>query len=105
MKKNVVLSSVDVFVYWYIYEATEKWFVENLGERFHLELLVYEHWFMSIIISHIKDHYISVYQARYATSIVDKYLDTAKVNTSTKFYRTTFPSDMILTEDDASTSG
>ena len=64
----------------------------------------YAHWFMSIRISHTKDHYISVVQARYDTSIVAKYLDTDTVNISTKFYKTTFPSDMIFTKDDASTS-
>ena len=33
-----------------------------------------------------------------------KYLDTSTFKTSTKFYKTTFPSDMIFTKDDASTS-
>ena len=51
----------------------------------------------------MKDHSISVDQAIYYTSIVDKYLDTAKVNTSTKFYDTNFPFDMILTKYDVST--
>ena len=52
----------------------------------------------------MKDHYIYVDKARYATSIVAKYLDTAKVNASEKFYETTFPYDMIFTKADASTS-
>ena len=52
----------------------------------------------------MKDHSISVYQARYATSIVAKYLDTETVKTSTKFYKTTLPSDMISTKADASIS-
>ena len=59
---------------------------------------------MSIIISQIKAHSISVDQYRYATSIVAKYLDTVTVKSSTNFYKTTFPSDMIFTRDDASTS-
>ena len=59
-------------------------------------LLGYAHWFMSIIISQMKGHSISVDQARYATSIVEKYLDTATVNASKKFYKTTLPSDMIF---------
>ena len=58
---------------------------------------------MSIIISQMKDHSISVDQARYATSIVAKNLDNAIVKASTKFYKTTFPSDMIFTKDDTST--
>ena len=52
----------------------------------------------------MKDHSISVYQARYATYIDAKYLDTTTVKTSTKFYNNTFPSDMIFTKSDASTS-
>ena len=43
-------------------------------------------------------------QARYATSIVAKYLDTATVKVSNKFYKTTLPADMIFTKDDVSTS-
>ena len=43
-------------------------------------------------------------QARYATSIVAKYLDTATVKVSNKFYKTTFPDDMIFTKEDVSTS-
>ena len=43
-------------------------------------------------------------QARYATSIVAKYLDTATVKVSTKFYNTTFPADMTFTKEDVSTS-
>ena len=42
-------------------------------------------------------------QARYATSIVTKYLDTATVKLSNKFYETTLPADMIFTKEDVST--
>ena len=52
----------------------------------------------------MKYHSISVDQARYATSIVVKYLDTATVKVSTKFYRTALPADMIFTKEDVSTS-
>ena len=96
--KIVVLSYVDDCVYWYTNEDLGKWFFDTLGKRFHLNLLVYAHWFMSIIISQLKDHSISVDQARYSTSIVAKYLDTVTVKTSTKFYKTTFPADMIFTK-------
>ena len=71
---------------------------------FHVNFLGYAHWFMSIRISQMKDHPISVDQARCATSIVAKYLDTATVKASTKFYKTAFPSDMIFTKADTSTS-
>ena len=52
----------------------------------------------------MKDHSISVDKAIYATSIVDKYLDNATVNTSKKFYNTTLASDTIFTRADSSTS-
>ena len=69
-----------------------------------MNFLGYAHWFMSIRISHMRDHSISVDQAKYATSIVAKYLYTATVKESTKFYNTTLPSNMILTKYDAYTS-
>ena len=52
----------------------------------------------------MKDHSISVDQARYATSVVEKYFDTATVKASTTFYKTTLPYDMIFTKDDTCTS-
>ena len=52
----------------------------------------------------MKDHSISVYQNRYDTYVVDKYLDTVTVKTSAKFYKTTLPSDMIFTKDGVYTS-
>ena len=58
---------------------------------------------MSIRISQIKDHSISVDQARYATYIVKKYLNTATVKASTKFYNTTLSSHIIFTKDDTYT--
>ena len=78
--------------------------MDTLGERFHVNFLGYAHLFMSIIISQIKDHSISVDQGRYDTYIVAKYLDTASVKISTKFYNTTFPADMIFTKEYVSTS-
>ena len=69
-----------------------------------MNFLGYTHWFVSIRISQLKDHSISVDQARYATSIVAKYLYTATVKLNTKFYKTTFPADMIFTKEDVSTS-
>ena len=102
--KIVVLSYVDYCVYWYTNEDLGKWFVDTLGKRFHVNFLGFAHWFMSIIISQLKDHSISVDEARYSTSIVAKYLDTAKVKVSKKFYKTILPSDMIFTKEDVSTS-
>ena len=102
--KIVVLSYVDDFVYWYTNESLGKWFVDTLGKIFHVNFLGYSHWFMSIRISQLKDYYISADQARYATSIVAKYLDTATVKVTTKFYKTTFPADIIFTKEAVSTS-
>ena len=51
-----VLSYIDDCVYWYTSEALGKWFVDTLGKIFHVNFLVYAHWFMSIIISQMKDH-------------------------------------------------
>ena len=68
-----------------------------------MNFLGYAHLFVSIRVSQLKDHSISVDQARYATSIVAKYLDTATVKVSKKFYKTTLPADMIFTKEDFST--
>ena len=68
--KIVFLSYVDDCVYWYTYEDIGKWFGDNLGNIFHVNFLGFAHRFMSIRISQLKDHSISVDQARYATSIV-----------------------------------
>ena len=79
--------------------------MDTLEKISHVKFLRYENWFMSIIISQIKAHQISVDKARYDTSIVSKYLDTATVNTSNFFYNTTLPSDIIFTKADVSTRG
>ena len=52
----------------------------------------------------MKDHSISLYQARHTTSIVEKYLDNAIVKAIAKFYKTPLPSDMIFKKDYTSTS-
>ena len=59
---------------------------------------------MSIIISQMKDHSISVDQDRYSTSVVEKDLNTDISKASTKFYKTTLSYDIIFTEYDTSTS-
>ena len=100
----VVLYYVNNCFYWYTYEDLGKWFVDTSGKIFHVNFLGYAHWFMSIIITTMKDHSISLDQARYATYIVAKYLDTATVKSSKKFYKTTLTSYMIFTKDDTSAS-
>ena len=102
--KIVVSSYVDDCVYWYTNEYLGKWFVDTLGKRFHMNFLGYAHWFMSIRISWMKDHSISVDQIIYATYIVAKYLETATVKVSKKVYKTTILSDIIFTKADTSTS-
>ena len=102
--KIVVLSYVYDCVYWYTNEDIGKWFVDTLGKIFHVNFLGFAHWFMSIRIYQLKDHSISVDQARYATSIVAKYLDTVTVKVINKFYKTTLPAETIFTKEDVSTS-
>ena len=70
--KIVVLSYVDDCFYWYTNEDLGIWFVDTLGKRFHVNFLGFAHWFMSIRISQLKDHSISVDQVRYAVSLVAK---------------------------------
>ena len=76
--------------------------MRTLGKRFHVNFLGYAHWFISIRIYQIKDHSIYVDQTRYATSIVEKYLDTSTVKASTKFYKPKLPSDIIFIKYDTS---
>ena len=99
-----VLSYVDDCIYWYTNEDLGKWFVDTLGKRFHVNFLGYAHWFTPIRISQMKYHSISVDQARYATSIVAKYLDTATVKVRKKFYNTILLSDMIFRKEYVSAS-
>ena len=73
----VVLSYIDDCVYWYTYEELGKWFVDIIVKILHVNLLGYAHWFTSIRISELKENYISVCQARYATYVVTKYIYTA----------------------------
>ena len=75
--KLVVLSFVNDSLYWYIYEEIGKWFVDTLENIFHMIFLGYTHFFMSIRISQLKDHSISV--DRDTTYVVAKYLDTATI--------------------------
>ena len=83
--RHFVLSYADDCVYWYTSESLGKWFVDTLRKRFHVNFLIYSHWFMSIIISQMMDHSIYVDQARYSNYIVAKYLNTATVKASRKF--------------------
>ena len=74
-----MLSYFYEFLYWYKYEEPRNWFVDIIGKIFHVNFLGYKNWFTSIRISQLKDHYISVDQARYDTSVVAKYLDTVTI--------------------------
>ena len=74
-----MLSYVYDCVYWDTSEELGNYFVDTIGKRFHVKFLGYAHWFMPIRISQLKDRYISVYQARYATFVVVKYQNTATI--------------------------
>ena len=69
-----------------------------------MKFLGYAHWFISINIFQMKDHSILVDQAIYDASVVAKYVDTDTFKTGKKFNKTTFPSDIIFTKSDPSTS-
>ena len=72
--------------------------MDTLVKIFHVNFQGYAHWFMSIRISQLRDHYISVNQSRYATSVVVKYLDTTSIIENSKFCKTTITHDMIFTK-------
>ena len=78
--KFILLYYIYDCLYLYVHEKFGKWFVDKLGKRFHVNFLGYAYWFMYIMISHLEDNYISVDQARYATYVLAKYLDTATIN-------------------------
>ena len=44
----VILSYVDDCCWWSSSESLGKWFVEELGKRYHINFLGYMHWFMLI---------------------------------------------------------
>ena len=102
--KLVVLYYVYDCVYWYTSKELGKWFVDTLGNIFHVNFIVYAHWFMSIRNSQINDHSISVDQAIYATSFVASYLYTATIKRSSKCCNTNLPHYMIFTKEYASIS-
>ena len=78
--------------------------MDKLGNIFHVNFLGYAQWVMFIIIPQIKCYYISMDQARYGTSVVEKYLGTATIKENSKFHKTTLPNDMIFTKEYSSTS-
>ena len=59
---------------------------------------------MSISISQLKDHSISVDQDRYFIDAVWKYLDNATRKEISKYHKNTFPQYMVFTKEDAYTS-
>ena len=46
--------------------------MDTLRKILNMKILGYANWFMSIMISQLKKYYISVDQARYAKSVVEK---------------------------------
>ena len=74
-----MLSFVYDCVYWYTFKEIGKWFMDKLGNIYHVNFLGYAYPFMSIRILQLREHYISVDQDIYATYIVAKYLETDKI--------------------------
>ena len=77
--KLFVLSYVDECVYWYTYNELGDQFMDTIGKILDVNFLGYSHQFMSIRISQLKDRSISVDQAKYATSVFKKDLDTSTI--------------------------
>ena len=71
--------------------------MNTLGKIFHVKFLGYAHSFMSISVSQLKDHYITVDQDRYDTSVVAKYLDTTTIKENPKSHMTNLHHDMVFT--------
>ena len=99
--KIVVLSYVDDCVYWYTNEDLGKK-IDTLGKQnpceiFRICTLVYVNKNFS---TERPFHLCGPSQICYL--IVAKYLDTATVKVSTKFYKTTLPAEMIFTKEDVS---
>ena len=69
--------------------------MDTLGKILHVNFLGYAYGFMSIIISQLKYHSVSLDQDIYVKSVVAKYLVTSKIRKKSKFYKTTLPHDVI----------
>ena len=78
--------------------------MDTVGNIFHVKFLWYAHCFISVDISQLKDRSIPMDQARYATSVVEKYLDTDTIKWNSKFHNTTLPHDIIFSKEHASVS-
>ena len=77
--------------------------MDTPGKIFHVNLLGYSYWCIFIRVSQSKDHCVLVDQARYATSVVEKYIDTATIKKTSNFNNAPLPNDMIFTKEYAST--
>ena len=71
----------------------------TFGNTLYVKFLGYAHWFMSIRISQLKYHTITVDQARYATYIVTKHLDTATIKENPRFHKTKLPHNMTFSKE------
>ena len=78
--------------------------MDTLGKILHMKFLGYAHWLMSIRISQLNYHSISVHQDRYDTSDITKYLSTTTIKENQNFHKTTLSHDMIFTREDNSAS-
>ena len=61
--------------------------MDTFGKIFHVKFLGCAHWFMYIRISEFQNHFISVDPAKYATSVVVKYIYTVTIKYSQSFIR------------------
>ena len=71
----------------------------KLGKILHFKFLGYTYWFISINISQLEKHYISVDQVWYTSSVIAQYVDTSVIKLKLKFHKTALPHDMIFTKE------
>ena len=93
--KLVVSDYVDDCIYWYTYEELGKWFLDKLGNIFHVNFLGYEHWLCTF------EYHNSINIIYQWTSLVMIHLLLQSIYTlpqlkKSKFHKATLPQDIIL---------
>ena len=102
--KLFLLNYVDDMLYYGTNPSRVQEFEEQLGKRFHLELLGQAHWYLGTRIQQLANHDIELDQSRYCLSIVKRYLDTAGCPKNNRRHETPLALDFVPTSDYCSNS-
>ena len=78
--------------------------MDTLGNILPVKFLGYVQWFIFIRISQLRDHSVSVNQARYAICVFGNDLETAAIKKNSMIHDTTLPHDIIFTKEYTSAS-